>query len=109
MKVGYKHHRIKDYYLVVNMIKDEIEGKRIYQQLLYVIERFLPEVKLSYLGGLPFDECVKTAVKSQIPYLKLCPEKNISKKITQIALKLLKFNPQEARGLEQFLEKLTAG
>jgi len=48
-------------------------------------------------------------VKSQIPYLKLCPEKNISKKITQIALKLLKFNPQEARGLEQFLEKLTAG
>jgi flagellar biosynthesis protein FlhG len=109
MKVGYKHHKIKDYYLVVNMIKDEIEGKRIYQQLLYVIERFLPEVKLSYLGGLPFDECVKTAVKSQIPYLKLCPEKNISKKITQIALKLLKFNPQEARGLEQFLEKLTAG
>jgi len=109
MKVGYKHHRIKDYYLVVNMIKNEIEGKRIYQQLLYVIERFLPEVKLSYLGGLPFDECVKTAVKSQIPYLKLCPENEISKKLTQIALKLLKFNPQETKGLEQFLEKLTTG
>jgi len=106
IKVAYKNHKLKDFYLVVNMVKDEIEGKRIYQQLLYVIERFLPEVKLSYLGGIPFDECVKTAVKSQIPYLKLCPENNVSRKLTQIALKLLKFSSQEVKGLENFLERL---
>jgi len=106
IKVAYKHHRIKDFYLIVNMVKDETEGKRIYQQLLYVIERFLPEIKLSYLGGLPFDECVKTSVKSQIPYLKLCPENNISKKLVQLTFKLLKFNPQETKGLEAFLERL---
>jgi flagellar biosynthesis protein FlhG len=106
IKVAYRNHRIKDFYLVVNMVKDDIEGKRIYQQLLYVVERFLPEIKLSYLGGLPFDECVKTAIKSQIPYLKLCPENNVSKKLSQIALKLLKFNPQEVKGLENFLERL---
>lgn len=106
IKVGYKHHRIKDFYLLVNMIKDDTEGKRIYQQLLYVIERFLPEVKLSYLGGLPFDECVKAAVKSQIPFLKLCPENNVSKKMMQIAMKLLKFSIPEVKGLEKFLEKL---
>ena len=88
------------------MIKDETEGKRIYQQLLYVIERFLPEIKLSYLGGLPFDECVKSGIKSQVPYLKLCPESNISKKMKEMALKMLKFNPQEIKGLENFLEKL---
>ena len=106
IKVAYKNHKIKSFYLVVNMIKDETEGKRIYQQLLYVIERFLPEIKLSYLGGLPFDECVKSSIKSQIPYLKLCPESNISEKIRQMALKMLKFNPQEIKGLENFLEKL---
>ncbi len=106
IKVAYKNHRIKDFYLVVNMIKNDVEGKRIYQQLLYVIERFLPEIKLSYLGGLPFDECVKTAIKSQIPYFKLCPENNVSKKVNEIALKLLKFNPQEVKGLENFLERL---
>ncbi len=106
IKVAYKNHKIKDFYLVVNMIKNDIEGKRIYQQLLYVIERFLPEVKLSYLGGLPFDECVKNAIRSQIPYLKLCPENNISKKVNQIALKLLKFDPHKVKGLESFLERL---
>lgn len=107
IKVAYKNHKIKDFYLIVNMIKDEIEGKRIYQQLLYVIERFLPEIKLSYLGGIPFDECVKIAIKSQIPYLKLCPEKDISQKINQIALKLQKFNYQKTKSLENFLERLT--
>lgn len=106
IKVAYKNHKIKNFYLIVNMIKDEIEGKRIYQQLLYVIERFLPEIKLSYLEGLPFDECVKSGIKSQVPYLKLCPESNISKKMKEMALKMLKFNPQEIKGLENFLEKL---
>ncbi len=106
IKVAYKHYKIKEFYLIVNMIKDETEGKRIYQQLLYVIERFLPEIKLSYLGGLPFDECVKTSIKSQVPYLKLCPENNISKKLVQLTFKLFKFNPQEAKGLEAFLERL---
>lgn len=106
IKVAYKNHRIKNFYLIVNMVKDDIEGKRIYQQLLYVIERFLPEIKLSYLGGLPFDECVKTAIKSQIPYLKLCPENNVSKKLIQIALKLLKFSSPKVKGLENFLERL---
>jgi len=59
MKVSYKKHRIKNFYLVVNMIRNEIEGKKIYQQLLYVIQKFLPEIKLSYLGGISFDECIK--------------------------------------------------
>jgi flagellar biosynthesis protein FlhG len=106
VKVGYKKHKIKDFYLVVNMVKDEIEGKRVYQQILYVLEKFLPEVKLSYLGALPFDECVRKAIKSQVPYLKMCPESAISNKLKTIALKFLRFNPQEEKGLELFLERL---
>jgi flagellar biosynthesis protein FlhG len=106
VKVGYKKHKIKDFYLVVNMVKDEIEGKRVYQQILYVLEKFLPEVKLSYLGALPFDECVRKAIKSQVPYLKMCPESAVSNKLKTIALKFLRFNPQEEKGLELFLERL---
>jgi len=106
VKVGYKKHKIKDFYLVVNMVKDEIEGKRVYQQILYVLEKFLPEVKLSYLGSIPFDECVRKAIKSQVPYLKVCPESSVSDKLKAITLKLIRFNPEEEKGLELFLERL---
>ncbi len=106
IKVAYKKHKIKDFYLIVNMISNNLEGKRIYQQILYVLEKFLPEIKLSYLGGLPYDEGVKKSIKSQMPYLMLYPENALSSKIKEITLKLLKFNPQDDKGLEDFLERL---
>jgi len=106
IKVAYKKHRLKDFYLVVNMANSENEGKRIYRQLLYVIERFLPEIKLSYLGSLTYDECVKRAVKSQVPYLTLCTEHTITAKIKEIGFKLLRYGTKEAQGLEEFLERL---
>ena len=108
MKVSYKKHRIKNFYLVVNMIRNEIEGKKIYQQLLYVIQKFLPEIKLSYLGGISFDECIKKAIQSQIPYMSLCSDSATVQDIKNIASKLLRFAPQEDKGLEMFLEKLVS-
>jgi len=106
VKVAYKKHRIKDFYLVVNMVNGDNEGKRIYRQLLYVLERFLPEVKLSYLGSLVYDDCVKKAVKAQVPYLSLCSEHPISAKIKEISFKLLRYSSKESEGLEEFLERL---
>lgn len=106
IKVSYKKHRIKDFYLVVNMITQPDEGKKIYNQLTYVLERFLPEIKLSYLGSIPYDECVKRAISSQIPFLLLCSENEISAKIKEIALKLLKIRTSTKGDLEEFLERL---
>lgn len=104
-KVAFRKYKIKDFYLVINMVKEEREGKKIYQQLIYVLEKFLPEVKLSYLGALPFDECVTKAVKVQVPFLKLCPFALVSQKIREIALKLKKVSPKGDDQLEVFLEK----
>ncbi len=104
IKVTHKKHKIKDFYLIVNMINNLLEGKRIYQQILYVLERFLPEIKLSYLGGLPYDEGVKRSIQSQIPYLVLYPENTLSSKIKEVALKLLRFDSR--KGLETFLDRL---
>ncbi|NPA38941.1 MAG: MinD/ParA family protein [Thermodesulfobacteria bacterium] len=106
IKVAHKKHNLKDFYLVVNMINNEAEGKRIYQQLMYVLERFLPDIKLSYLGGLVYDECVKKAVKSQIPYLSLCSEHPISARVREISYKLLRYKSKDSEGLEEFLERL---
>ena len=108
IKVCFRKHRIKDFYLVVNMIKEKFEGKKIYQQLVYVLEKFLPEIKLSYLGGLEFDECVKKAIRSQVPYTILCPESKVSKNLKEIALKLDRYQLREGSGLEEFLERLVS-
>ena len=90
------------------MIKAKLEGKKIYQQLVYVLEKFLPEIKLSYLGGLEVDECVKNAVRSQVPYTVLCPESKVSRGIKEIALKLDRYQPRDQIGLEEFLEWLVS-
>ncbi len=108
IKVCFRKHRLKDFYLVVNMIKERLEGKKIYQQLIYVLEKFLPEIKLSYLGGLEVDECVKKAIRSQVPYIVLCPESKVSKDLQEIALKLERYQPREETGLEEFLERLVS-
>ncbi len=105
IKVAFKKYKIRDFYLLVNMVKEDKEGKKIYQQLLYVLGKFVPEVKLSYLGALPFDECVGKAIKLQIPFLKLCPLASVSQKLREVALKLRKVSPKGDNQLEVFLEK----
>ncbi len=108
LKVLYRNSKIRDFYLVVNMAKDEKEGKKVFQQLLYVVERFLPESKLSLLGILPYDESVKMAIRSQVPYLICCPEAKISLKLKEIAYKLLKYKSGTKRkDFEEFLERFT--
>jgi len=108
IKVLYKSGRIKNFQLVVNMVKSEEEGKKIYQQILYVIENFLPEVKITLLGILPYDECVKKAIRSQIPYLILCPDAKISSKIKEIAYKLLNKKTQKKElEFKEFLERFS--
>jgi flagellar biosynthesis protein FlhG len=108
IKVLYKQGKIKNYQLVVNMVKDEEEGKKIYQQILYVVEKFLPEVKITLLGILPYDECVKKAIRSQIPYLSLCPDAKISIKIKEIAYKILNQKTQRKEiEFKEFLERFS--
>ncbi|BAU22755.1 flagellar synthesis regulator FleN [Caldimicrobium thiodismutans] len=109
LKVLYKKSKIKNYKLIVNMAKDNEEGKRVFHQLLYVIEKFLPEIKISLLGILPYDECVKRAIRSQTPYLIYCPEAKISFKIKEIAYKILNEKSRKKdKVLEEFLERFSA-
>ncbi len=106
LKVAYKNSKIRDFHIVVNMAKDVGEGKKIYSQLLYVTEKFLPETRLIYLGVLPYDECVKKAIKLQMPYLKYCENSRVSVAIKEIAYKLLNYKGKGVE-LERFLERFS--
>lgn len=109
LKVLYRKSKIKEYKLMINMAKDEEEGKKVFHQLLYVTEKFLPEIKLSLLGILPYDECVKRAIRSQIPYLIYCPDAKISIKLKEIAYKFLnQKSKKKDKIFEEFLERFSA-
>lgn len=106
LKVLFQKGRVRDFHIVVNMAKDEREGKKIYSQLQYVTEKFLPGLRLIYLGCLLYDECVKKAIKLQIPYLKYCEDAKVSTALKEIAYKLLNYKGK-GRNLEVFLERFT--
>ncbi|MEN3038905.1 MAG: MinD/ParA family protein [Candidatus Kryptonium sp.] len=106
LKVAYKKCKIKDFNILINMAKDDSEGKKIYQQLLYVCEKFLPDLKLSMLGVIPYDDCVKKAIRSQIPFMKYCPETKISSRMKEIAFKLLNIKKlRDTNNLTDFFER----
>ncbi len=107
LKVSHQKLRLSSFNLVVNMVKSEEEAKQIYRRLLYVVERFLPELRLDYLGSIPYDECVKKAIKSQSPFVKLCPGSLIAKKLREIAFKVLQFKDKKDN-LSQFLDRFVS-
>jgi flagellar biosynthesis protein FlhG len=107
LKVSHQKLRISNFNLVVNMVKSDEEAKQIYRRLLYVVERFLPELSLDYLGAIPYDECVKRAIKSQIPFTKLCPDSIVCKKLREIAFKVLQFKGKKD-SLAQFLDRFVS-
>ncbi len=108
LKILHRQNRINRLNIIVNMVKSEIEAKQIYQRLIYVIERFLPELAVNYLGYLPYDECVKLSIKSQVPFVKLCPQTEITQKLIEIALKFINLDKKENK-LEEFLERFVGG
>ncbi len=100
IKVLFRRYNVKRFYLLVNMVKEEKEGKLIYQQLFQVAERFLGPVGLTYLGALREDPCVTRAVRKQEPFLEVCPESKVSEDLMKVCEKLLKLKPEVHGGLE---------
>lgn len=53
--------------IITNNVRSEKEGMEIYQKLSIVSQKFL-NMKLDFLGSIPYDESVRNAVIKQIPY-----------------------------------------
>jgi flagellar biosynthesis protein FlhG len=55
-------HGVRDIAIVTNRISDEAMGRELFRRFREVSGRFLADTTLSYLGGIPRDERVLTAV-----------------------------------------------
>ncbi len=84
IKVMSKRYGWTNFHIVANMVRNLKDGNDLFNKLFRVSEQFL-NVKLDYLGAIPFDEHVHRAVKSQKPVLMAYPESNAAIAMQEIA------------------------
>ena len=94
--------------MISNRVKNEAEGKNVYQKMSVVSEKFL-NIPLTYMGSVPMDDQVPKAVMRQKPVSVIHPDAAASKAIKQIAEKLMKLDVtenSERRGMFQLFSNL---
>jgi flagellar biosynthesis protein FlhG len=100
IKILYTEYQENKFHVIVNSVKNETEGRQVFETLTRATDRFL-NISLDYLGYLPYDEDVKQAVRSQMAFIDLFPRKFISKCVEEIAAKILE-RPEKVKGTLQF-------
>jgi len=104
MNRDYDTHRFR---VLANMVKNDQEGRQLYEKLYRVTERFL-DVALQYVGIIPFDEAVRKSVQRQKAVLEAYPRSKASEAFRDLARKVDNWPlPSSPRGhLEFFVERL---
>lgn len=107
IKVMSKRYGWSKFHIVANMVRSEKDGRDLFNKLFRVSEQFL-DVKLDYLGAIPFDEHVHKAVKSQKPVLMAYPDSHAAVAIREIAAGVSSWPFKSALGgnTSFFLERL---
>jgi flagellar biosynthesis protein FlhG len=85
MKVLSTRHHKRRFTILVNAARDGQEGKEVFRKISRVVDRFLSEVSLDYLGFIPFDEMLPTAVRQQRPVLEMFPHAQCSRSFKHVA------------------------
>jgi len=89
IKVLFKKHHQKHFRLVVNSVKSEREALSIYKRLTDVIDRFLNQVTLEYMGFVHYDSNVTKSVRQQKAFAELYPYSKASQSINILSEKII--------------------
>ncbi|WED43752.1 MinD/ParA family protein [Legionella cardiaca] len=110
IKVMAKRYEWSHFHVLANMVRSTKEGRELFNKLYRVAEHFL-NVRLDYIGAIPFDEQVHEAVKKQKPVLLAYPNSTAAKAILQLAEKVEEWPHKHALGgnTSFFLERLVTG
>ncbi|KRG71044.1 MinD/ParA family protein [Pseudoxanthomonas dokdonensis] len=108
IKVLSRERGVDRVHVVANMVRDPNEGRRLYEKLARVCERFLGDVALHYLGAVPQDDWLRRAVQRQQPVVKAYPGSPSARAINEISRIAARWQPPTgARGnVEFFVERL---
>jgi flagellar biosynthesis protein FlhG len=107
IKVLSRDHGVSKFHILANMIRSPQEGQSLFAKLTKVTSHYL-DVTLELLGGIPFDENLRRAVKTQKCVVEAFPMSPAAKMFRYLADKMNKWPaPRQAEGhLEFFVERL---
>jgi flagellar biosynthesis protein FlhG len=107
IKLLNKEYGLVRFRVIANMVMSVKEGRRLFEKLSHVCERFL-DVTMQYVGAVPFDENVRKAVQKQKAVIENAPQCKASQAYRQIATKIDEWPISSSpRGhLEFFVENL---
>ncbi|MDR2612348.1 MAG: MinD/ParA family protein [Deltaproteobacteria bacterium] len=103
-----KHHQT-GFYILPNMVEDLHEAKQVFRLLADVAGKHLPQVSLDLAGFVPRDEAVPDAVRRQSPFFALYPASEASRKVLEVARRLISVEPppqEREGGLALLLDRL---
>lgn len=96
IKVIWRKHRKKNFTILVNSAQEGQEAKEVFKRICMVADRFLGSLSIDYLGFIPFDEKLPSAVKQQRLVLEIYPQAPSSRSFMEMA-KILAGKPLPSR------------
>lgn len=58
--------------MIANMVRSDAEGLMVYEKMATIAEEHL-RIGVDFLGSIPFDETVRTAVRERVPFVQRYP------------------------------------
>jgi flagellar biosynthesis protein FlhG len=86
IKLLNREHGVSRFRILANMIKSVQEGRDLYDKMCRVTDQYL-DVMLTYMGGIPYDEQLRKAVKSQKPVVEAYPRSRVAQAFKNLAKK----------------------
>ncbi len=106
IKVLSLRYREKRFSILVNAARSDEDATEVYRKMSVAAGGFL-NASLDYVGYIPLDACVHDAVRSQMPFMDMFPDGPASRKVREIASRLLERSAGDVKGtLQFFIENL---
>jgi len=100
IKVLFTRYQEREFFIIVNSVRNALEGFEVFKRLSLAAEKFL-NLSLNYLGYIPCDTDVQKAVKAQRAFVDMYPHSAATKQVAEIASKVIE--PKNAvKGTLQF-------
>ena len=107
IKLLSREYNVSHFHIIANMARSVQEGRELFNKISLVCERFL-DVNLDFMGIVPFDEDLRSAVKKQRAVVEYIPRSKSATAFMHLAKKIDYWPVQkQPRGhMEFFIERL---
>jgi flagellar biosynthesis protein FlhG len=111
IKVMFNKHEVKNFYLLMNMVKDEKEAKAVYKNLSSVIAKFMGSISIDYAGYIPYDKHLHKSVSRREPVSCCYPDASSSRSFKKLAdfLLIQTMGRSNDGNIKFFFKRLMAG